>query len=260
MPIATYSTSPLSAGFTQAQLGDAIRNALASTGWGSTFDDYSASGERNLVFRLIHDNTRTMGTVFIRIQISTSNAISATIMTGWNASNKVATNNATAYALQTFANTSPITIHTINAWPEFSGVILEQVGTFAPIMCLFPADRMAAWDLNIWPHSFLPVNNSFTTWRLPSNNPYGSSDWACSLGSSQMSSANRITNRRDAAMGILMFCPSSEGAGSRTSDEMGMGSVASLSRFNELVDDSFTPSRRHLILNAVAGGLTQRIA
>jgi hypothetical protein len=138
--------------------------------------------------------------------------------------------------------------------------MLEQVGTFAPVMCLFPAERMAAWDLNVWPFSFLATSNAFTNWRPPGNGPYGTSDWPCSLGSGSMSATNRITNRRDIAGGMLLFCPSLEGAGARTSDEIGMGSVNGLARFNELVNDAVTPNQRHLILSAVAGGLTQRIA
>ncbi len=261
MAIANYAISTVSGGWTQAILGDAIKAQLIAAGWDTaTFDDYSASGERNLVFRLIHDASKTFGTTFLRIQISSALAFTITLGTAWNTTTKAMANVSTTITYSALATASPIRIHTLNAFPEFSGITLEQLSTFIPIFALFPSEMMAGYDLNSWSGCLVNSDATLGTWRATNNNPYISSLFVANLNIANMGAVNRISNRRDSLSGLVIFYPSNEGVFARTSDDIGQGVTAGLSNFNEMLDDSFSPVRRHLVLRATAGGMIARIA
>lgn len=261
MAVATYVLTNINAGWTQTSLCDAIRTQLIAAGWDTVvFDDYSVSGERNLIFRLIHNAGVAFGTTFLRIQCSTALAWTLTIGTGWNTGTKAMTNPSTAVAYSAFVTTSPIRIHMFNAWPEFSGIYLEQTGTFRPFFVLFPSEIMPGWDLNAWPGALIPVDATFATWRMSGASPYGVTAFPSGLNNTNMANTNQITNRRDSVGGVLIFCPNTQGVFARTSDDLGQGCASGLNVLNELLDDSFSPARRHSILSATAGGLTVRIS
>lgn len=259
MTIVSYSSASVASGFTQAQLMDSVKTQLIACGW-SSFDDYSVSGERNLVFRLIHDSTKTQGTVFVRIQCSSAFALTLTIGTAWNTTTKVMTNVSSSMSIGSLVSTSAVKVNTYNGFPELSGVTLEQLSTYLPIVSLFVSDRAEMYDLNAWTASFLFNSNTFNSLQTTTLNPYSSSAFPLEVGNANLSVVNRINNRREVRQGVIVGFPSTEGGLGRTSDDLAQGTCTGLSRGNEIVDDSVSPNRRFQVLNAAIGGFMVRVA
>jgi hypothetical protein len=259
MAITNYSSVQIAANFTQTQFMDAIKTQLLLCGW-AAHDDYLASGERNLVFRLVHDAAKPLGTVFYRLQCSSAFALTGSLGTAWNVSTKVMTGNNSTFSLGSVVATAPVKLNTFNGFPELSGIGIEQLTTYIPVMSLFVADRIPAYSLDSWTASYAFTGNTFASLTGTAISPYSSSPFTLEVNSAALGTVNRINNRREVREGLVIGFPSSEGGMGRTSDDLGQGTCTALSRGNEMIDDSVTPSKRWHVMNPVAGGLLVRVA
>lgn len=256
MPLASYSVANLQAPITVTNLGDAIKAALVTAGWGAAFDDYVSGSERFLVYQRYSQAGNASG--FIRLRIATTYVRTAP-MSGWNTSTKTGTDLGSEGFFSSLTNTNTL-IHVFGGSEEFSGVIIQQGTATSPVIWMAPATAPTWWNRATSCYGFVPNDVAFTNFATAANSPFSSStQWAMQSSSSMLSALNRVTNRRDSISNALMSCPSGEGVAGRFSAEIGQGACSGLARFDRLVDDSFTPQREHIVLNNASGGLIVRI-
>lgn len=256
MALALYSTVALAAPITITTLGDAIKAALVTAGWGASFDDYVSGSERFLIYQRYNVAGNASG--FIRVRIAAT-YVRVTPMSGWNTSTKAGTDMGSEASFSSLSNTNT-TIHVFGGSQEFSGVIVQQGTITNPVFWVAPETSPAWWNRVTACYGFVPGDSSFVTFFSAANSPFGSStQWGMQSSSSMLQSLNRVTNRRDSISGALFTCPSGEGVAGRFSAEIGQGACSGLARFDRLVDDSFTPQREHLVLGNSSGGLIVRV-
>lgn len=101
MPTAIKQLSTQPAAITQLNLTAAIRTAMANAGFGAMpFDEYTdGSGNNVLIYQLVLDSTKTFGTIYLHVQITTALAVSERLSLDWNSStNSSSTNTPTRRA------------------------------------------------------------------------------------------------------------------------------------------------------------------
>lgn len=259
MAIATRNDSFVAPTITQQLLYDAIKQAMINAGYSSPFDEYTSGTDKIVVYAIVLDSTKTFGTTYLRVRVTTAFAVGQQLYSTWNATTHTGTNASTEYVATAFSSSAQINFTALNGGIEYKLALLYQGSLFYPLGYLSPANRPSWWDLNTWNYCLHPGTATFSSFRSPSSTPYANNAlYDSSLNIARMGSANLQTNRRDILPGILIYSQSNQGIGGRTSDDLIMVAGTGSTRFDTLQAPG--DAKQYLILVPDAGGLAIRVA
>jgi hypothetical protein len=256
MAIATRTDTTVAATVTQTSLVNALLTAFTNAGYSFPVDNYTSGTDRILVYKVDVDATKTFGSNFLRIRITSSLQILQQIMSGWNTSTKAATNASTEVSMGTFLTTSSIQLVALSAGLEGKFVACTQGTLFMFLGLLIPSERPSWWDLNSWSWGFIFISTTLLALRSSARFPYSSSEYEF-LSSPRMSNFNPQTNRRDVISGNVLLTSGNAGIAGKTSGDIGLACGVGSARYDTL---SFPPdTRQFLLINNTASGLAMRI-
>lgn len=257
MVIATRTDSALSGTITQTSLTDALIVAFTNAGFSAPFDNYTSATDRILVYQLTLDATKTYGSIFLRIRVTTALVVFQQLFATWNTSTKAGTSGSVEVSYVTLSTTNPINFVSLNGGNEFRLVLLTQTVLFMPLGLVAPANRPAWWDLTNWAYGFIFINTAMNTLRTSALNPYANADFDTFLNNTRMGGANPATNRRDLLTGIVLLTQSNNGAGCRSSDDLAMVAGSGAARYD--TQNIFGTTQQYLVINPISGGLAVRV-
>jgi hypothetical protein len=257
MAIATRYDSQLVPTITQATLISALLNAFTDAGYSAQTANFTSGTDRILVYEFPIDTSKTFGTNFIRIRITSTLQVFQQIFTAWNTVNNTGSNGSTEINLGTLVTNVQVNFCALNGAAEYKLVLLTQGTLFIPLGILAPQNRPTWWDLNSWSWGFIATTASMNVWRSSLLNPYNNAEFDTFLNSSRMSNPNPQTNRRELLTGLMLLTQSNTGVAGRTSDDLASASASGSGRYDVLA--LFGSNQKYLLLVNVAGGLAIRI-
>lgn len=259
MAIATRIQSSLPPTITQASLATALLTAFADAGYATPIDNYTSGTDRFIVYRFDSDSTKTFGSNYLRIRITSALQIAQQISTSWNTSTKAGSNANAESTLVALSASIAIQFNSLNAGAEYKFVVITQgtIGYTLGIIC--PQNKPSWWDINSWSWGFIFTDTSMAAFRGSSLSPYNTTNnYPSYLNTNYgMSGINLQTNRRDILTGIILFSNTSAGVAGRTSDDLIIAAANGSGRFDILSHPEST--NQYLILNNVTSGLAVRI-
>ncbi|PAX52855.1 hypothetical protein [Brunnivagina elsteri] len=256
MTIATRTDTTVAATVTQTSLVNALITAFTSAGFATAIDNYTSGTDRILVYKVDVDASKTFGSNFLRIRITSALQVLQQIMTGWNTTTKVATNGSTEVSMGTFVTTSSIQLVALSAGLEGKFVACTQGTVFMLLGLLIPSERPTWWDLNSWSWGFIFISTTLLALRSSTRFPYSSSEYEF-LSSTRMSNFNPQTNRRDVLSGAVLLTSGNAGIAGKSSGDIGLGCGVGSARYDTL---SFPPdTRQFLLINNTASGFAMRV-
>lgn len=258
MAVAIRTDSFVAPAITQQSLFDGIKAAFVNAGFATTFDDYTAGTDKVVVYQIVLDGTKTNGTSYLRIRVTTAFVIGQQILSTWNTSTKAGTNGSTEITYAALVANAQVNFVALRATPELALVMLTQGTSAIALGFLSPVNRPSWWDLSAWNYCFIPTGNTFATFRSPALNPFANTEQDTSLNVVRMAIANSQTNRRDLLPGIILYSQTNQGISGRTSDDLVMIAASGSTRYDTLQIPGDT--KQYLILNPASGGLAVRIS
>ncbi|NJM23519.1 MAG: hypothetical protein HC787_11015 [Nostocaceae cyanobacterium CSU_2_110] len=256
MTIATRTDTTVAATVTQTSLVNALITAFTSAGFSTAIDNYTVSTDRILVYKVDVDSTKTFGSNFLRIRITSALQVFQQVMTGWNVTTKVATNASTEVSMGIFVTTTSIQFVALSAGLEGKFVACTQGTLFMLLGLLVPSERPTWWDLNSWSWGFIFISTTLLALRSSARFPYSSSEYEF-LSSVRIANFNPQTNRRDVLSGNVLLTSGNAGIAGKTSRDIGLACGSGSARYDTF---SFPPdTKQYLLINNTASGLAMRI-
>lgn len=258
MAIATRIDSFVAPTITQLTLYDGIKAAFTNAGYSTPFDDYTSGTDRVLVYAVVLDATKTYGTTYLRLRITTGLIIAQQLFATWNTSTKTGLGASVEIVFTTFVSNAQVNFTALNGGSELKIVMAGQGTLVLPLGFISPANKPVWWDLNAWNYCFISLGSVFTNLRCTAFNPYANSDFDSSLGLARMGIANNQTNRRDVLPGLILYTQTNQGIAGRTTDDLVSVAGTGTTRYDVLQIPN--DPKQYLLLNPVSGGLAVRIA
>lgn len=258
MAIAIKTDSSVPPTITQQSLYDGIKQAFVNAGYSVPFDEFVSGTDKVLVYQAVIDASKTYGTAYLRIRVTTTFVVAQQILATWNTATKAGTGGATEVVYTALVANAAVNLMALNMGVEAKLILLYQGTVYYPLGYVSPSNRPSWWDLNAWPYAFVPTANTFTLYRSTTVNPFANTEHDTTLGSVRMGTANVISNRRDVLASIVFFTQANQGIVGKSSEDFAMVSATGLSRFD--IFQTPTDLKQYLLLNPVAGGLALRIA
>ncbi len=258
MAPATRTTTSLASGITQTTIVSALLTAFSNAGYSSPVDNYTSGSDKVLVYALTYDASKTYGTVYYKIRISSGIAIYFQVLSSWNAVSHTGSNGSTDSLISTLTTTSTIVFDSLNASSEYKLVVVTQSGVSFLLGLIFPSSKPSWWDVNSFPYGFAFSTTTINAMVGSSLSPYSNQNYSTLLNTTFMGSANLQTNRRDVLTGIVIFSNANRGVACKTSDDLAIAAASGNSRFDILTFPGST--NEYLIINNVPGGLAVRTA
>ncbi len=257
MPVATRTDSTLTATITQTSLVNALITAFTNAGYSTAFDNYTSGTDRILVYRFDVDSSKTFGSNFLRIRVTTALVINVAIGTAFNTSTKALTNASTEVIFTALSATVNINFTSLNAGNEARLVLITQGTAFIPLGVIIPANRPIWWNLDSWNYGFIFTSSAMSVIRSSSISPYSNSDYDI-FSSNRLSAINIQTNRRDVLTGLILLTQSNAGVAGKTSDDLGIAAATGSARFDTLSFPDNT--QQFLLVNTGTSGFSVRVA
>ena len=259
MAIATKTDSFIAPTITQQSLYDGIKQAMSNAGYSTVFDEFTSGTDRIVIYAIVLDSTKTYGTTYLRVRITSSFVVGQQLYSTWDATAHAGTNPSTEYTSTAFLNSVQINFTALNGSTEYKFVLIQQSALFYPLGYISPANKPNWWDLNAFNYCFHLVDSVFFNFRSTSITPYAgnNSTYDSSLNQSRMGTANQQTNRRDILPGILFYNQANQGIGGRSSDDLVMVAGNGTTRFDILQAPG--DNKQYLLLNPASGGLAVRV-
>jgi hypothetical protein len=258
MAIALRTQTTLASGITQTTVVSALLTAFTNAGYNTPVDNYTSGTDRILVYSFVVDSTKTFGTVYYRVRITSALSVFVQLYTAWNTTTKVGANASGEFNPITLTTTSTISFDALNGSSEYKFVVITQSTTSIILGVIAPANKPTWFDLNTFPYGFMFSNSSINTLIGCGLNPYSNVSYSTSLNNSLLALANTQTNARDILTGVMLFSASTRGIGGRTSDDVVSASASGTSKFDVLAVPG--SSNQYLVINNVSGGIAFRIA
>ncbi|BDA73058.1 hypothetical protein CAL7716_072240 [Calothrix sp. PCC 7716] len=256
MAVATRIDSALAATITQTSLVNALITAFTNAGYSAAFDNYTSGTDRVLIYRFDADASKTFGSNFLRIRVTTALVINVTIGTAFNTSTKALSNGSTEIVFTALSTTVNINFTALNAGSEARLVLLTQGATFIPLGMIIPANRPSWWNLDSWNYGFIFIASAMSVIRSSSISPYSNSDYEI-FSSTRLSAINTQTNRRDVLTGLILLTQSNAGVAGKTSDDLGIAAATGSARFDTLSFPDNT--QQFLLVNTGTSGFAVRV-
>lgn len=257
MVLASRTDSFIAATITQQTLYDGIKQAFLNAGYNPAFDDYVGGTDKILVYAIAYDTTKTYGTTYLRIRITTGLVVNQQLYSTWVVSSHTGTNPSSEIAYAALANTNQVNFIALNAGIEFKLIVIWTSAITYVTGFIAPFNKPVWWDVNAWNYCFMPTDNTYSTFYSTALNPYNSQTYYNSLNNTYMGSANLQTNRRDLLPGIIFYSNSNRGIAARSSDDLVMTAASGTTRFDTFQVPNDT--KQYLLLNPASGGLAVRV-
>jgi hypothetical protein len=257
MAIATRTDSVLSASFTQLNLYDALKQALADAGYPTPLSEFTSGTDRVVVYQVGFNPDRAVGTAFIRYRVTTTFIIAHQIYSGWNTGTNTGTNGSTEIAFSAIANTNAVSFIALSASPEYRLVLITSGTFYAVLGFISPQEKPNWWDVNAHAYIYIPTATTFALLRTNVLNPYSNNENDTTLNNARMANINLISNRRDILPGVIVLTQSNQGISGKTSDDFVMGCFSGSARFDVVQIPGDT--KEYLVINPASGGLALRI-
>lgn len=257
MVLALRTDSFVASAVTHQTLFNGIKQAFLDSGFTASFDDYVSGTDKIVVYAIVTDSTKTNGTSYLRIRVTTGLAIFQQLFAGWTVATHVGTNGSTEIAYTAIIPTTQVNFTALKANPELSLVMINQGTNVIALGFLSPANRPGWWDLNAWSYCFIPTTNTFAAFRSTVLNPFTNPENDSSLNFIRLGNPNNQTNRRDLLPGVILYTQTSQGITGRSSDDLVSVSATGSTRYDTLQIPGDT--KQYLIINPAAGGLAVRI-
>lgn len=255
--VAIRTDSTLGTNFTQATLSAAIKAAMTSAGFSGTIDDYTSATDRYLVYSFVTDATKTYGTVYYRIRISTAFIIYCSIYSSWNSTLRTGNNASSEITFAGLTTANTINFVSLNGGIEYKIVLITQTATFIPLGIISPSNKPNWWNLNQWNYAFFWSSPLLSIVTGSTLNPYGSTAYSFINNDNRMSNANLQTGTSDILTGLILTTSTARGIVGKTSEDLGSACVSASSRYNTIPSD--TVNQDYLIINPVSGGLVIKV-
>ncbi|WP_029635987.1 hypothetical protein [[Scytonema hofmanni] UTEX B 1581] len=255
--VAIRKDSTLGASFTQATLFAAIKAATLDAGFSNPIDDYTSGTDRIAVYAFVTDASKTYGTTYYRVRVTTAFSVSISLYQAWNSTTHTGTNGSGEYTSSTLIASNTVNFVALAGGSEYKFVFITQNTTFIPLCVIVPSTRPSWWNLNNWNYAFLLVTNSLNVAVSTGLNPYSNVTSNLLINNALMATANPQSNLSDVMTGLIFMSSSTRGISGKTSDDLGSACVFASSRYNIIATD--TMDQNFLIINPVAGGLVIKI-
>lgn len=253
MAISNRTITSLAPPITQSNLVNALQTAFTNAGFDAPIQTFTSGTDQVLVYKFTLDPSKTYGSIFLRVRISSSLQIWQQLFSDWNTTTRTGTDGSTEVSYITLLNSVTISFNSFNGGNEVKQVIVTQNSLFAPLGLIIPENRPSRWDLNSYPYGFIWTSTSPSVLRCTTRNMYSNSDFSTYLNDSNLSGASPGNDGNDLVRGILLKSQSNNGIGCQTSNNLGYGAAANLSRFATIPVTG--TSQIWTIINNVAGGL-----
>ena len=263
---ATQTITTVTQTRTQASLATLIKNAFTAAGFPVPVVDTTVGTDRVIVYQIVSDATKTYGTAFLRIRITTTLTILQTLSAGFNtATNVPVSPGGESNSLATVTNLS-IEVRTYVKANEFRFVILSQGSSYGFYGYLRPEERHPCFNENVAPYIFQSANvftagNYFVSWQCTALSPYVSGGSPVIIFFTHMTFvslaiANPVTNQRDSVAGMILYASSGQGVAAKTSNEIIMIAASGLTKFDSI---QVTPGvEEYILLFPGAGSMALR--
>lgn len=256
MAIASRIDTFITPTITQQILYDGIKAAFANTGFTALFDEFVTGTDRIAVYAIVLDNTKTYGTTYLRVRVTTTFIVGQQLFSTWNAATDTGTNSSAEITYAALVANVQVNFTALNGATEFKLVMLTQGATAIALGFISPFNRPSWWDLNAWNYCYLATTNTFAVFRSTALNPYTNAENDTSLNVVRMGTANAQSNRRDLLPGIIFYSQSNQGISGRTSDDLVMVAASGTTRYDTIQIPGDT--KQYLLLNPSSGGLAVR--
>jgi hypothetical protein len=246
---------------TQQTFYDAIKARLAVIGGYTLFSEYSASGDKIVVYELLSDSTKLFGKVYYRVRVTTGLQIFQQLYVTWNATTNTGTLPSTESTSISFASNVAIDFVTFGKLPEYRFLALSQNTTFALFGGLRPEIKSDGWSEDSYPWMFILDNdwtaaNQFKKWLSCTSNPYSNtSGFTSNMADSRLSSQNPVTNKRDSQASMVIYS-TTQGIAGQTSQEILTVAALGQTRF-ELIQ-FIAGTEEYILLNPGYGAMAIR--
>lgn len=256
MVVASRIDTSLAATITQSSYVTALKTAFTNAGFSSPVDDYTSGTDRILTYQFDVDNTKLLGSNFLRVRVTSGLITYQQLYTSWNATTHTGNNANTEITYSTLSTANTIGFVSLNGGSEYKFIFVTQGTTFLPLGIIAPANRPDWWDLNNWSYGFIWTSASMAAIRTSGINPYNNADFDLLLNSTRMASINPQTNRRDILAGLVLLTQSNAGSGGRTSDDLAQICGSGSGRYDVL--SVFGTTQQYLVINNASAGIAIR--
>ncbi|MGL4377839.1 MAG: hypothetical protein ACRCT1_15475 [Microcoleaceae cyanobacterium] len=235
----------------------AFKTSMVDAGFSSSpFDQFTLSGDTYLVYQIINDANKTLGTVYLQLQFinNTSNntiQIRHQLLSGFSISTHTGTATTSSCTSPTFTFGNSFQFYAINH-PEIKGIHLAQgTTTVAPVFVLRPTYKDTWWDENISPWAFIFYSNAMTSLAGFSNSYYPSNQAYDTPSLMSLSNENNAAFTRSVwPMGLVIFSGGGGGIPGYFQD-LRQAAAYNLSVFSRIE----SPNQSWLVLTPGNGGL-----
>lgn len=258
MVTATRTTITSPATLNQQTLGDAIKSVLSTAGLTTVYDDTVTSTNRNIVYQIVVDSTKTYGTWYYRIRIDSTLNIITSAGTAWNKTTAVMTNGTSETGWGIPNGAYPTSIVAVNCGTDGSLAFLLNNNTVWTLGVFFPATRPSWWDMNFWTWGFHFSHGAHATCKSTTVNPYGNENYNTLWARSDMAYPNNQFKFIDILRGNILFSQSNQGIAGRVGDDWGIGCFYGISPFQ--TDNLPSTGELFFIPTGGSGGLCIKIA
>lgn len=214
---------------------------------------FSAEQEYNLVYPCVLDETKIRGITYNKIKISIYLEIQHCLCSTWDTANHLSFNCGNSAYCFTPNSSSPLRFISLNGQEEYKLIIVWQGNNYFPLGYVAPFYKSAWWNLDIWNYAFIMENNSFSSARSCSVNPYDSENYSTNLNNYLLSQPNQQTNERDVIPGVYFYSQTCQGTAGRTSDDWVSVAANGTNRFDVINTES--NEGQYLLLSPNQGGL-----
>jgi hypothetical protein len=267
---ATRTITTLAPAITQANLGAAVRTAMAPIA-GTPIDEFTdASGNLQQIYRL-NFNAKAAGTVFLQIQLTAALVFSQRLHIDWNTVTRTSPSIAVSTALIAAPTTvaiianAAITLTTFSH-PEVAVVMLQQQSAGTLQSCFLGYVRPGLidqdWNEEIYPYCFIPTDLNLEAYagligaRSPYNHAAGS--FYAIESNPRMSGISPLRNKPDIYLGSGWFSPTNAGSCGKFTTEIARACGTGAKRGDIL---QVTPGvEEYVLFRDGANGLALRVA
>ena len=259
MPVAT-KTNPtsLAATLTQASLIAGIRDALVAAGFPAPLKQYTVSTDMFVLWQLVFDAAKPLGTIYYRLKLSSTLVASHTVGTGWvDASNSLSNAPSDVHATS-FSASLGVTFTTFQS-SEICLALCTQGATMQFNAGWLRLADSPQYDEIAYPKIFIAGSNNFSSLTTTSITPYGiTTSFTTSLNNASMADADSYYGQRSLLGPFWLWGPSNTGIIAMSGPELGMGANNSLS-FGSLQNPPGT-TESWFVTRSGAGTMVIRIA
>lgn len=253
MSISARLTISILPPITQSNLVTALQTAFTNAGFPSPLQTFTSGTDQIIIYRIVLDSTKTYGSIFLRLRITSALAIFQQVFSGWDTNTRTGTDGSSEVSYGTLSSSVAVGFNSFNDGNETRQIILTQNALFFPLGLIFPENRPSRWDLNSYPYGFIWSNTSANTLRGTTRNQYNNSDFSTYLNDSNLSGASPTGDGNDIVRGIILKSNSNNGVACQSSNNLGYGAAANLTRFTTIPVAGTTQA--WTVINNVAGGL-----